>query len=164
MWAALKKGLPPGWTAWHSLRIRDGKNYLGEGDFILAHPDRGLLALEVKGGRIEQRDGRWFSNDVPLKAPLDQALGFVRKLVRRLADWNCAPPSFGAAVAFPDTDFDSQPQEDALRGVVLGRAQLNWLAEALPAVAARALPPVQPARGQWMWRRASSPPRKARAS
>lgn len=151
VWSALKKGLPSGWTAWHSLRIRDGKNYLGEGDFVLAHPERGLLVLEVKGGYIEQRDGRWFSNGVALdKAPLDQALGFLKKLVRRLEDWNCAPPSFGAALAFPETDFDAQPQEDALRGVLIGRSQLNWLAEALPAVAARVLPPPQPARGLWM--------------
>lgn len=153
VWSGLKKQLPEGWTAWHSLRIRDGKNYLGEGDFVLAHPLHGLLVLEVKGGRVEQRDGRWFSNAIPLeKAPLDQALGFVKKLVRRLEDWRCAPPSFGAAVCFPETDFDAQPQEDALRGVVLGRAQLKWLAEALPAVVARALPPPQPARGQWMER------------
>jgi hypothetical protein len=151
VWTALKKGLPPGWTAWHSLRIRDGKNFLGEGDFVLAHPARGLLVLEVKGGRIEQRDGRWFTNGVPFdKAPLDQALGFTKKLVRRLADWNCAPPSYGAALAFPDTDFDGQPQEDALRGVVLGASHLRWLEEALPKVADRALPPAQEARGGWI--------------
>jgi hypothetical protein len=151
VWTALKNGLPAGWSAWHSLRIRDGKNYLGEGDFVLAHAERGLLALEVKGGRIEQRDGRWFTNGIPFdKAPLDQALGFVKKLVRRLEDWKCEPPAFGAALAFPDTDFDAQPQEDALRGIVLGRSHLRWLSEALPHVAARALPPPRPARGGWM--------------
>ncbi len=151
VWKALKNGMPAGWTAWHSLRIRDGKNYLGEGDFVLAHPQRGLLVLEVKGGRIEQRDGRWSSNGIPLdKAPLDQALGFVKKLVRRLGDWNCEPPAFGAALVFPDTEFDAQPQEDALRGVVLGRMQLRWLAEAFPGVVDRALPEPQAARGGWM--------------
>jgi hypothetical protein len=153
VWAALKRALPIGWTAWHSLRIRDGKNYLGEGDFVLAHPARGLLVLEVKGGRIEQRDGRWFTNGVPFeKAPLDQALGFTRKLVRRLADWNCAPPAFGAALAFPDTDFDlgAQPHEDALRGVVLGSSHLRWLDEALPRIADRALPQPQEPRGSWI--------------
>jgi hypothetical protein len=153
VWAALKTGVPNGWTAWHSLRIRDGRNYLGEGDFVLAHPERGLLVLEVKGGRIEQRDGRWSSNGVPLeKAPLDQALGFVSKLARRLEEWKCAPPAFGAAVAFPDTDFDGQPGQDDLKGVVIGRAQLKWLGEALPGVVARALPAAQPARGGWMER------------
>jgi hypothetical protein len=153
VWRALAKGLPPGWTAWHSLRIRDGRGYLGEGDFVLAHPERGLLVLEVKGGRIEQRDGRWSTNGTPLdEAPLSQALGFEKKLVRRLEDWKCAPPAHGSAVAFPDTDFDVQPQEDALEGVVLGRRQLDWLAEALPAVVARALPPPGPPRGSWIER------------
>ena len=151
VWTALKKGLPAGWTAWHSLRIRDGKNYLGEGDFVLAHPERGLLVLEVKGGRVEQRDGRWFTNGIPFdKTPLDQALGFVKKLARRLEDWKCEPPAFGAALSFPDTDFDAQPQEDVLRGVVLGRTQLRWLPEALPHVFDRALPAPQPARGGWI--------------
>lgn len=151
VWEALKSGLPNGWTAWHSLRIRDGLNLLGEGDFVLAHPERGLLVLEVKGGRIEQRDGRWSSNGIPLeKAPLDQAIGFAKRLVGRLGDFHCAPPAFGAAVAFPDTDFDAQPREDALRGVVLGRQQLTWLDAALPAVVGRALPPPQPARGGWI--------------
>ncbi len=153
VWEALRAGLPTPWTAWHSLRIRDGKGYLGEGDFVLAHPERGLLVLEVKGGRVEQRDGRWFTNGVPLeKAPLDQALGFVKKLVRRLGDYRCEPPAFGAAVAFPDTDFDAQPGEDALRGVVLGGNHLRWIAEALPAVAGKAMPEPRPARGGWMER------------
>lgn len=153
VWSALKAGLPAPWTAWHSLRVRDGRNHVGEGDFVLAHPERGLLVVEVKGGRIEQRDGRWFTNGVALeKAPLDQGLGFARKLVRRLEEWSCAPPAFGAAVAFPDTDFDAQPGEDVLRGVVLGGSHLRWLAEALPAVVERALPAAQPARGSWLER------------
>ncbi|WP_308197108.1 NERD domain-containing protein [Anaeromyxobacter sp. SG17] len=151
VWKALKNGLPSGWTAWHSLRIRDGRNYLGEGDFVLAHPQRGFLILEVKGGRIEQRDGRWFTNGIPFDTtPLDQAHGFMHKLEQRLKDWKCYPPAFGAALALPDTDFDEQPQEDVLRGVVLGRMQLRWLGEALPGVVERALPPPQPGTSGWM--------------
>lgn len=153
VWSALKASLPAPWTAWHSLRIRDGRGYTGEGDFVLAHPERGLLVLEVKGGQVEQRDGRWFTNGVPLETPpLAQAEGYVRKLVRRLEDWHCAPPAFGAAVAFPDVDFDAQPGEDVLRGVVLGRLQLRWLGEALPALAARALPAPHGGRGGWVER------------
>ena len=72
--------------------------------------------------------------------------------MKRLEDWNCAPPAFGAALAFPDTDFDEQPQEDVLRGIVLGRSHLRWFKEALPAVAERALPPPHPARGSWIER------------
>src|SRR5512140_3334514 len=85
VWKALKQRLPVGWTAWHSLRIRDKHGYLGEGDFVLAHPTRGLLVLEVKGGQVALRDGRWHSNAVALeKAPLTQALDFLGKLRKRL--------------------------------------------------------------------------------
>jgi hypothetical protein len=151
VWECLEKQLPNGWTAWHSLRIRVRGGYLGEGDFVLAHPQRGLLVLEVKGGTVEQRDGRWTSNGIALEvAPLDQGRDFLRKLVSRLAEEGCQPPAFGAAVAFPDTDFDAQPDQDDLRGVVIGRRQLAWLAEALPAVVARALPPPRAGAGAWM--------------
>jgi hypothetical protein len=153
VWARLKAGLPAGWTAWHSLRIRDDRNLLGETDFVLAHPVRGLLVLEVKGGQVEQRDGRWFSNGAPLThSPLDQALKFLGRLNRRLEQWNCQPPAWGAAVAFPDRDVDEQPTQDDLRGVVLGRNHLAWLDQWLPAVVEKALPPPRPARGEWIKR------------
>ncbi|HVC93492.1 MAG TPA: nuclease-related domain-containing protein, partial [Pirellulales bacterium] len=35
----------------------------GEADFLLAHPKRGVLAVEVKGGTIIFRDGQWYSRD-----------------------------------------------------------------------------------------------------
>jgi hypothetical protein len=151
VWERLKKQLPKGWTAWHSLKIRVKSGYLGETDFVLAHPDRGMLVLEVKGGAIEQRDGRWFSNGTALEAaPLDQARDYLRKLVSRLAEESCQPPAFGATAAFPDTDFDVQPTQDDLRGVVLGHSQLTWLGEALPAVVERALLAPRPGVGDWM--------------
>jgi hypothetical protein len=147
----MSKGLPSGWTAWHSLRIRDKLGYLGEGDFILAHPTRGLLAMEVKGGRIEQRDGRWFQNGAPLEEPpRDQGETFLKRLLRRLADEGCQPPAWGVAVCFPDTEFERQPSEDDLAGIVLGRADLPYLKEALPTVVERALPAARAATGPWV--------------
>lgn len=151
VWDALRVGLPAGWSAWHSLRIRDKYGYLGEGDFVLAHPTRGLLVLEVKAGRIEQRDGRWFSNGIALdEAPRDQAERFLEKLRRRLAEANCAPPAWGAAICFPDTAFDRQPTEDDLAGVVIGASHLPYLKEALPPVFERALPDAREPRGPWV--------------
>ena len=81
---ALAKDLPSGWSAWHSLSVRTEEGYEGEGDFVIAIPDRGFLVLEVKGGWIEQRDGRWFQNNKPLdKAHRDQAHSFAKKLSSR---------------------------------------------------------------------------------
>lgn len=151
VYAALARGLPPGWTAWHSVRIRTRAGFLGEGDFVLAHPERGLLVLEVKGGRIEERDGRWTTNGVPLpEAPLDQARDFLSKLVRRLAEQSCRPPAYGAAAWFPDTRLEGQPSQDDLAGVVLGADEVGWLSEALPGVVERALPRPVPGAGRWM--------------
>jgi hypothetical protein len=153
LWARLKTGLPGGWTAWHSLRIRDARNLLGETDFVLAHPERGLLVLEVKGGQVEQHDGRWFTNGTPLQhSPLDQARTFLSRLVKRLEEWHCEPPAWGAAVAFPDRDVDEQPSQDDLRGVVLGKNHLAWLDQYLLSVVEKALPEPRPGRGEWMKR------------
>ena len=151
VWSALRSGLPPHWFGWHSLRVRDPKGYEGEGDFVLAHPERGFLVLEVKGGRIEQRDGVWLQNGRTMgEAPLDQAKGFAKKLSRRLGDLGCAAPAHGAAVCFPDTYVGRQPSQDDLAGVVVGRGELHHLDVALPAVMDRALPPPGPPRGQWL--------------
>lgn len=123
VWAALKVGLPAGWYGWHSLRVRDPHGYEGEGDFVLAHPDRGLLVLEVKGGRVEQRDGRWFQNGQAMpRAPLDQGKGFAKRLTSRLRDLGCGAPAFGAAVCLPDTIIPGQPSQDDL-AVVIDEAQ-----------------------------------------
>lgn len=153
VWSALRKRLPGGWHAWHSLRLRDGKGYLGEGDFVLAHPERGMMVLEVKGGHVEQRDGRWFQNGDPLEAsPLTQGLGFQKKLLARLDAYGCQPPAWGVAVAFPDTEFDDTPTSDDLQGAVVGMTQLHWLAEYFDSIVRRALPKPGAPRGDWIAR------------
>ncbi|HQR68685.1 MAG TPA: AAA family ATPase [Thermoanaerobaculia bacterium] len=151
VWRALRTGMPPGWYGWHSLRVRDPHGYVGEGDFVLASPERGLLVLEVKGGQVEQRDGRWFQNGRPMdEPPLEQGTGYARKLVRRLGDLDCTPPAYGVGVCFPDTAFTAQPSQDDLNGIVVGSAELPYLGDALPAVMERALPAVRPGHGRWI--------------
>lgn len=151
VWKALRRQMPPGFHGWHSLRIRDPHGYEGEGDFVLAHPDHGFLVLEVKGGRIEQRDGLWFQNGEPMKEPpLEQGTGFAKKLSLRLRDADCAAPAFGAAVCFPDTYVGSQPSQDNLTGRVLGRGELAYIADALRPMMKRSFPEPRPARGRWI--------------
>jgi AAA domain-containing protein/nuclease-like protein len=144
VWKALRERLPPGWYAWHSLRLRDRRATFGEGDFVLAHPERGILLLEVKGGAIALRDGTWFQNGKPLsKSPLDQAHGFRSLLLARFRALGVDAPSIGQAPCFPESDFDSQPTADDVAGIVMGAHHLRWLAEGLPALAARAIPPAR---------------------
>ena len=64
VYEALGHQLPQGWYAWHSLCIRVPGHADAEADFVIADPSRGVLILEIKGGRIEQPDGPWYSNGV----------------------------------------------------------------------------------------------------
>ena len=86
---ALSTLLPKGWYAWHSLKLRTKtKGEFSEADFIIADPNcPSVLVIEVKGGQIEQRDGRWLQNNTPLKTPpLDQAFNFRRQLIERFKE------------------------------------------------------------------------------
>jgi len=80
-----------------------------EADFLIAHPDRGILVVEVKGGQIsyDPRTDSWFSND----ARLDQSpFAQVQRTRYRLRDVLKASGAggiefpLGEAVAFPDAD------------------------------------------------------------
>ncbi len=144
VWEALRKRLPAGWSAWHSLRLRNRSATFGEGDFVLAHPALGILILEVKGGQVEERDGRWMQNGRPLDvAPLEQAHAFRNLLLSRFKDKGIQAPSIGQAPCFPDTVADDQPTEDDLNGILVTGHHLTWFAESLPALAARAIPPAR---------------------
>ena len=148
---ALGASLPVGWTAWHSLRIRTAKNVEGEGDFVVAVPDRGILVLEVKGGSVEVKNGLWLQNGRPMsKPPRDQGLEYSRKLRDKLREVTPhGAPWIAVATAFPDTPFSEPPSAGDLGGVVLGQQDLPYLREALLAVVERlfvdARPPVDDA-------------------
>ena len=50
----------------------------GEADFVMIHPDHGVLVVEVKGGRIRTSEGEWYSVDRhgaehEIKNPFEQA-------------------------------------------------------------------------------------------
>ncbi len=76
--------------SWHEADS-DGAEFDGEADFIVAHPDHGLLFLEVKGGRVSCReaDGQWLSTDrdgftFKIKNPLAQARSSKHHFLKRL--------------------------------------------------------------------------------
>src|SRR5271166_5750211 len=67
---ALKSQLGKDWTvfyhvAWLGLTHPNDAPRDVETDFIIAHPEHGILLLEVKGGRIryEGENGQWWSID-----------------------------------------------------------------------------------------------------
>ena len=151
VWAALKKSLPPTWFAYHSLRIRDRFGTDGEGDFVVAVPERGLLVIEVKGGEIELRDGRWFQNGREMhKAPRDQGHSYLKKLLSRMTAHSARVPSMGIVTCFPDTAFDGELTNDDMRGLVIGPNELAWLGDALPAIADKAFLRTTAADDKWL--------------
>jgi hypothetical protein len=64
VFAALRDGLDRSWDVFHSVGILRGgpggeAARDAEVDFVLAHPEHGVVCLEVKGGDIECRHGEW---------------------------------------------------------------------------------------------------------
>jgi hypothetical protein len=102
-----------------------------------------MLIIEVKGGSMEARDGRWFQNGKALDySPRDQAHGYLEKLIRRLRSQGTPVPAHGIATWFPDTSVNKDaPIQDDLRGRLLGANHLAWCVEALPPLLERAIGP-----------------------
>src|SRR6187431_1721908 len=115
----LLKELPRDYTVycnrqWHAPpKHRHGGPRPAEADFLVAHPDRGVLVLEVKGGaiRYDPATDQWFTNDKLLQpGPFAQ----VHRTKYLLQDTLKASPireiefPLGEAVAFPDLRFKSR--------------------------------------------------------
>lgn len=102
--------LPDDWTVLHHVSWqsrRGGREGDGEADFILINPSVGGLVLEVKGGDIEIRNGRWFSTDRfnrvhEIKNPFEQATSSKHALLKWLANEDFSNRlGLGHAVVFP---------------------------------------------------------------
>lgn len=89
----------------------------GEADFLICHPDRGFLVVEVKGGRIraDYTSGEWSSIDRngrehKIKDPFRQAMRGkfnVLSKLREHRDWErlgLKKVATGHAAFFPDVD------------------------------------------------------------
>src|SRR3954447_15134245 len=92
VFAALRDGLSDEWDAYHSVSwmMRDPAEGAkdGEIDFVLCHPEKAILCLEVKGGGLECRHGEWFrlvaGKKARMKDPFKQALDHRYALGRQL--------------------------------------------------------------------------------
>jgi hypothetical protein len=110
-----------GWVVLHSLNLKQsGTQPYGEVDFVVVIPCAGVFCLEVKGGRVDCKDGAWTTTNAsgstfPLKrSPFSQAqegMHEIRKSLEERLEW--APEfykiPFGYAVVF--TDVEAPPTE-----------------------------------------------------
>lgn len=108
------------WVVLHSLGIVSHVRVLhGETDFLVIAPGLGMFALEVKGGRVERRLGKWrFINrygdfDEKIRGPFDQAwegIYSIRTAIDTKIDNNhqhLRNIIFGVGVMFPDIEYRS---------------------------------------------------------
>ncbi len=114
------KKLPDEYIVMHSLKmLKHIQKVEGEIDFLIICP-KGILCIEVKGGRVERRDGIWFFKDrygnenTKVEGPYEQVAKNMYSLIEYLKDRlknsniNVSNIQFAYAVSFPDIEFDRQ--------------------------------------------------------
>jgi len=138
LYAALASALPNEWTVLHHvqwLQKRPGRDTPdGETDFVLIHPERGALILEVKGGRVryDSASGQWFTSgtgpaDVQIHDPVEQARDStyaLHRYVRALPAWPQRWGPFAYAVCFPDGTLTGNPLPHVQPEIVVDASDL----------------------------------------
>jgi hypothetical protein len=92
-------------------------------DFVIVHPQAGVLVFEVKGGlvRYDAPSGKWSSGDSEIRDPFDQATDAKYGLIRWLSaqpGWRADWGPFGHAVIFPDGVYRGTPMPNVDRKLV----------------------------------------------
>jgi hypothetical protein len=134
--SALEQALKPPWAmyrnvAWLEKRPGDEPQD-GEADVVLAHPDLGVMVIEVKGGRIQRIGGRWESVDGTgrahrIKNPFAQVtrhMYALKRVCRDLPAWPAHDVRFTRAVCFPDAAYDRTMTPDGPREMVIDHDDL----------------------------------------
>lgn len=117
---ACRKSLPPVYSVFHSvgwISRSKGNVHDGEVDFLICHPDRGFLVVEVKGGRIRANlaIGEWTSTDGDgrvhkIKNPFKQASTGKYNILQKIKEHKDWPRLrlrriiAGHSVFFPNVD------------------------------------------------------------
>ena len=116
----------------------------GEADFVIAHPDDGVLVIEAKGGsltydpdqRVWTQGGRSGTHRLR-EDPFHQARDEMHSLVTILESrpgWSRWRPSYGYAVAFPDGVYDLDAHPGAPAAYAIDRGDMDDLAPRVRAI------------------------------
>ncbi len=140
--------LPQGYVVFYSVgwqtREPGSGTQDGEADFVLAHPERGLMILEVKGGRIryDAALGQWYSTDRfekerAIKDPVTQARnskGALLSKLRELPNWDVRYLTIAYLVVFPDVMVGNAAlRPDLPRELVMDEMDMQDIAARLEA-------------------------------
>jgi hypothetical protein len=131
------ESLPDEFTVFHSVKwFARETGTVGEVDFIVAHRDRGVLVVEVKGGEVYIERGTWYSRDYngrvhELHDPCMQA----ERNRRALQDGLRVNPrarnlrfAIFPAVILPDSQVDAHIRPDCPRDIFIDIRGLDDLA------------------------------------
>jgi hypothetical protein len=137
VFAALRDGLSEEWEVFHSASVVFRDHAAGaqddESDFVLSHPGKGIVSLEVKGGGIECRYGEWYrlargGGRERMRDPFTQAIDHRYELKRKLEtvpEWGGREVFIVHALAFPDISVHGLVlAPDAPDGLLLDRSDL----------------------------------------
>jgi hypothetical protein len=131
------------WHVIHHLAWRrpaPGHYQLGEGDFVLVHPDRGVLVLEVKGGQVAHHDGVWTTTPMggepqEIEDPMLQADRTVRAMKQKLQCGLVASKlRVRGAVVLPAVRVDGDLSPNVPRSLVVDAVDLGDVVRALERV------------------------------
>lgn len=140
LYGLFQQQLGHGYHIFHSVkwiaRDREGNPRDGEADFILAHPEQGILVIEVKGGGIQHNPTTrmWMTRNShgeihPIRDPIEQAINSKYALLSKLRPRSSRYILLGHAVAFPDIVVADTKLGLALsREIILDATDLNDLA------------------------------------
>lgn len=148
VWEVLADELPEDYAVFHRIQWLDrpelGPPRDGECDLLVAHPERGMLVIEVKGGRVgvDPATGGWVSVDRndrphPVDDPYWQANESKHVLRRKLQSvpyWRGKAIPVGHAVAFPHCSKPAAAIPDASLEVTLDAGDLTRAREAIERV------------------------------
>ena len=166
VYEALRKTLPDdfqvfGWVSWIS-KDQGGRAMDGEADFLVVHPEHGLLVIEVKGGGVahDGASGQWTSvdrNAVRHKiklSPYEQAANAKRRILKKLEahpKWGERKVPNGHVVSFPDLNRpEGDLGPDAPLEITTFRGDLPHLGSRIESILAywRGQDPKRPALGE----------------
>ena len=116
-----------------------------EMDFVLYHPQHGIVVVEIKGGRIKHKEGKFFSLNrfdelFPIKNPFQQALVWKSRFLLQLRQQRLRVPVCHA-VCFPSVREDELPVGAAIEpAIVIGRTRYTNLERSLLAIMQQSIP------------------------
>ncbi|MDA3021867.1 MAG: nuclease-related domain-containing protein [Actinomycetota bacterium] len=134
VWGALKRKLRDGDVLLHGVRFTDIEHGEVEIDLLVLMPDRGALAIEVKGGAVSYRQGGWKQTDARGSRVIDPArqgrngVYALRRYVERQPTWSRGHLRAAWMIALPYTNVTGDMGPEGRRDLLIGEQDLEEIA------------------------------------